>query len=47
MKLVRLIKIFVDDTYSKIRVGKHLFDVFYPNDLKQGDALSPFLFNIV
>jgi len=33
-------------TYSRVRVGKHLSDVFpILNGLKQGDALSPSLFN--
>jgi hypothetical protein len=32
--------------YSKVRVGKHLSDNFHvQNDLKQGDTLSPLLFN--
>jgi hypothetical protein len=49
MKLVRLVKMCLSDTYSKIHVGKHLSDSFpIQNDLKQGDALSlslPLLFN--
>jgi hypothetical protein len=46
MKLVRLIKMCLNDTYSKVRVGKHLSDSFpIQNGLKQGDALSPLLFN--
>jgi hypothetical protein len=33
-------------TYSKVRIGKHLCDSFpAQNGLKQGDALSPLLFN--
>jgi len=28
MKLVRLIKIYLDETYSSVRVGKHLSDIF-------------------
>ena len=33
---------------SRVRVGKHLSDTFPINDgLKQGDALSPLLFNCV
>jgi hypothetical protein len=32
--------------YSKLRIGKHLSDNFLiQNGLKQGDALSPLLFN--
>jgi hypothetical protein len=45
-KLVRLIKMRLNETYSKVRVGKLLFDKFpIQNGLKQGDALSPLLFN--
>ena len=34
------------ETYSRVRVGKCLSDVFpIRNGLKQGDALSPLLFN--
>jgi hypothetical protein len=36
----------LNQTYSKVRIGKHLSDSFpIQNDLKQGDALSPLLFN--
>ena len=46
MKLVRLIKMCVNETYSRIRVGKHLSDKLpFKNGLKQGDTLSPSLFN--
>jgi sorting nexin-29 len=46
MKLVRLIKICLNETYSKVRIGKHLFDSFpIQNGLKQGDAILPLLFN--
>jgi hypothetical protein len=46
MKLVRLVKMCLNETYSKVRVGKHLSDTFaVKNGLKQGDALSPLLFN--
>jgi hypothetical protein len=46
MKLVRLIKMCLSETYSRVRVGKHLSDTFpITNDLKQGDALLPLLFN--
>jgi hypothetical protein len=45
-KLVRLIKMCSNETYSKFRVGKLLSDKFpIQNGLKQGDALSPLLFN--
>jgi hypothetical protein len=46
MKLVRLIKMWLNETCSRVRVGKHLFGVFpIRSGLKQGDALSPLLFN--
>jgi hypothetical protein len=46
MKLVRLIKLSLNETYSKVRIGKHLSDSFLIQiGLKQGDALSPLLFN--
>jgi hypothetical protein len=46
MKLVRLIKLGLNETYSKVRIGKHLSKSFLiQNDLKQGDAPSPLLFN--
>jgi hypothetical protein len=46
MKLVRLIKMCLNQTYSKDRIGKHLSDNFpIQNGLKQGDALTPLLFN--
>ena len=44
-KLVRLIKICLDGTQSKVRIGNYLSSSFPIEDsLKQGDALSP-LFN--
>ena len=46
MELVRLIKMCLNETYSTVRLGKHLSDLFpIKNDLKKGDALSPLLFN--
>ena len=46
MKLGRLIKMCVNETYSRVQVGKHLSDMFlYKNGLMQGDALSPLLLN--
>jgi len=45
MKLVRLIKMCLTETYSRDWVGKNLSDMFpIRNGLKQGDALSPLLF---
>jgi hypothetical protein len=45
-KLVRLIKMCLNETYSKIRICKHLSGAFpIQNGLKQGAALSPLLFN--
>jgi len=46
VKVVRLIKTFLTETYSRVRVGKNLSDMFpINNGLKQGDALTPLLFN--
>jgi hypothetical protein len=46
MKLVRLIKICLNETYNKVHIGRHLSDNFpIQNDLKQGYALSPLLLN--
>jgi hypothetical protein len=46
MNLVRLIKMCLNEAYSKVRIGKHLSDSFLiQNGLKQGDALSPLLLN--
>jgi len=45
-ELGRLIKICLEETYSIVWVGKHLSDMFpIKYGLKQGDALSPLLFN--
>ena len=47
-KLVRQIKTCLPETYSRVRVGKNLSDVFLiRNGLKQGDALSPLLFTLL
>jgi len=47
-KLVRLIKMCLTETYSRVQVGKNLSNVFLiRNGFKQGDALSPLLFNFV
>jgi hypothetical protein len=46
MKLFRLIKIPLNETYSKARMGKHLSDTLpIQNGLQQRDALAPLLFN--
>jgi hypothetical protein len=45
-KLVRLIKMCLNETYSEVHIHKYLSDS-YPikNVLKQEDVLSPLLFN--
>ena len=44
--LVRLIKMCLSETYSRVRVGKNLSDMFpIRSGLKQGEALSPLLLN--
>ena len=46
MKRVRLINMCLTEKYSRFRVGKNLSDRFpIRNGLKQGEALSPLLFN--
>jgi hypothetical protein len=43
-KLGGLIKMCLNETYSRVRIGKYLSDKFtVQNGLKQGDALLPFL----
>jgi hypothetical protein len=45
MKLVKLIKISLNETYSRVRVGKNLSDMLTIRDsLKQGDDLKLLLF---
>ena len=45
-KLIILIKMCLTETYSRVRVGKNLSDMFpIKNGLKQEDALSSLLFN--
>jgi hypothetical protein len=47
MKLVRLITMCLNETYSNIRIGNPMSDNFrIQNGLKQGDALSPMLLNV-
>ena len=46
MKLVRLINMGLNETYSTFWVGKHLPDIFpIKNDLRHGEVLSPLFFN--
>jgi sorting nexin-29 len=46
-KLVRLIKMCLTETYSRVPVGKNLSAMFpIRNGLKQGDVLSPLFFNL-
>jgi len=48
IKLVGLIKMCLNETYSGVRVGKNLSDMFpIRNSLKQGGVLSPLLCNFV
>jgi hypothetical protein len=44
---VGLIEMCLNETYSRVRIGKNLSDKFSTeNGLKQGDALSPLFFNL-
>jgi hypothetical protein len=46
LKLIKLMKMFLNETYSEVRTGKNLSDAFsIQNGLKQGDALSSLLLN--
>jgi len=46
MKLERPIKMCLIETYSRVRVGKNLSDMFpIRNGLKKGEVPSPLLFN--
>jgi hypothetical protein len=46
MKLVRLVRIYLYGTYSKVRIIEHLCFMFpIPNGLTHEDALSPMPFN--
>jgi hypothetical protein len=46
MKLLRIIKMCLSETCSRVGIGKHLSDTFpIKNGLKEGDALSPLVFN--
>jgi hypothetical protein len=47
-KLVRLIKMCLNETYREVRIGKVLSDTFpIQNGLKQANVLLPFLSNLV
>ena len=47
-KLVRLIKTCLDGAQIKLRIGNYLLSSFpIENGLKQGDTISPLLFNFV
>jgi hypothetical protein len=47
LKMFRLMKLCRNEAYSRVRIGKHLSDIFpSKNGLKQGDTLSPLLFKI-
>jgi hypothetical protein len=42
MKLVRVIKMCLNETYSRVRIGNQLSDMFpIKNGLKQGDSSLP------
>jgi hypothetical protein len=45
MKLVRLIKMCLNETYIKVRIGKHLPTFSRQNDLLKGDHLETLIFN--
>jgi hypothetical protein len=46
MKLVRLVTICLNETYSEVSMGINLSDAFpFQNCLKQGDTSSPLFFN--
>jgi hypothetical protein len=46
MNRVRLIKMCLTETYSRVRVGKNLSAMFpIMNGVKQADAVSPLLFS--
>jgi hypothetical protein len=46
MKSIRFIKMYLNETYIKVRIGKHLCERFpIQNGLKQGDGSLPLRFN--
>jgi hypothetical protein len=42
---VGLVKMCLNETYSRVHIGKYLSKFTTENGLKKGDALSPLLFN--
>jgi len=47
VELVRLIKMYLNETYNRVRIGKNLSDAFpIQNALEQGEALLLFLFKL-
>ena len=47
-KKVKLCRILSNEIYVKVKIGNHLSSEFKVNKgLRQGDAIAPFLFNIV
>jgi hypothetical protein len=47
MNLVRLIKMYLNETYSRVRICEYLSDdTPIQNRLKVGDVLSPLCFNL-
>jgi hypothetical protein len=48
MKLIRLIKIYLNETHGKVRIGTNLRGAFpIQNGVKQRNALPPLIFNVV
>ena len=46
IKQVKVLIMCLNETYSRVRIGKHLSDTCpIKNDLQQADALSKLLFN--
>jgi hypothetical protein len=45
-KLVRIIKLCLTETYSRVRVGKNLSDMFPIRNGSKQDALSPLISNL-
>jgi len=45
MTLVRLIKMCLNENYTRVTVGKHMYDMRHIKTGMKQDALSPLLFN--